>query len=172
MVAQLVTDTPTLRRPTLNRLASEALIEAAGDWKAATTLFQTWVEGDADLLRELAAPAIAGLCWKHVRAAAQQQRTHYWSATAQPNVDQTNGLSAVGATTLMDYPLAGGKRLGDATAGELLAEAETYATLARVTALRGRWLRLIAERLPDGATVESTLSVADVEGLQREVERD
>lgn len=74
---------------------------------------------------------------------------------------------------LMDMPLFGGKRLGDATAAEVRESAERYDTKAKDMARKARWQIAVAEAVESGsngedATVRGTLAEATLIRLWEE----
>lgn len=77
-------------------------------------------------------------------------------------------LRAAIANSIFDFPLPGGKRLGDAYASEIVVGAEAYEATAGDALLKARWLRLVAERLPADKTAEAVLPLAEVERLFEE----
>lgn len=67
---------------------------------------------------------------------------------------------------LMDYRLAGGYRLGEATRDVLLQNSDFHYRQARTMATTARWLKLIAKHLDDMQRVEEALSEEELRDLQ------
>lgn len=69
---------------------------------------------------------------------------------------------------LLDFVLPGGKRLRDATGGEVGAAALYYLKQAKDMRHKGVWLQLIQKRVPDGVTVGKALDEPTLRELQTE----
>lgn len=85
------------------------------------------------------------------------------------------GLQLVAQTNLRDLmgePLASGKRLGDATGAEILEAAEACAHYARGSAVRARYLRLVAIAVPADRPARQVLTEAKLGGLYGQAERE
>lgn len=68
------------------------------------------------------------------------------------------GRAALEVRMLLDAPLSTGKRMADATKADVLAEASVYAPQAADMMAKVNYFRLVAEKLPDGKTVEQVLT--------------
>jgi len=100
------------------------------------------------------------------------------SATQQAGVSGerfgTTGIDLLKAhvkASLLDFPLQNG-RLGDATRDDVLAGADVYLKEGRTKVIRGRWLRSIADRMPEGSngTVRDLFDEATLASLQEAAE--
>lgn len=87
----------------------------------------------------------------------------------------TRGLELVAFTTLRDLlgeEISPGVALRDATVPQVLDAASTAALQARAGAVRSRWLRLVADRVPDGQRVGQALAEDALQLLHRRAELD
>jgi len=161
-------------RPTLRHYAAIALANAGGDVSAATTALVTRAMTDSAFLREHFDYAIRAACYSAVASCVRQQRRAVWS-TIQPTTEerraQIAALAAGVMRTLHDFPLPGGKRLGDATREEVVAAAEFFGRQARDMAWKSRWLAHVAQALPPGRKVSEVISAERLEELRQEVQR-
>ncbi len=75
---------------------------------------------------------------------------------------------------MMDFPLYGGKRLGDATIAEVRESAASYAAISRDTGRKARWQAMIAEAAAatgdELAPIQSILSEATLVNLWGEAD--
>lgn len=159
---------------TLEALAVQEIRAADGIVAIAAAALVRRLESDTALrtavLADLCTSAAQEAC-RHVRSA---DRETIWNRPG-PDVQQRhrNGLLAVASTTLttlLDFPLFGGHRLGDATADEVAASAQRYLTLAQTHSSKGRWLDLVAKRTPAGKRVREALTADALQKLRDEVE--
>jgi hypothetical protein len=73
--------------------------------------------------------------------------------------ESTARIRAAANYSLLDYPLAGGLRLGAATRGDVIAAAEIREEHIHALSKQASWFRAIAQRLPNSRVrVEEVLS--------------
>ena len=116
--------------------AKRALDEADGDWQKAAAIFRGWLDDDPDLKAALLEQFLEKGIWLAIRHVSNSKRR--WlnrGEQDQPKSDDngTSGLEAMAATNAakyFDYPLVGGKRLGDATIEDLEIERDMHRQFA------------------------------------------
>lgn len=177
----------------LSRLAFEALARANGDWDKAMLILRTMVIDDRMAYERLIEPLIEDGLWTAIRNAAHKQRrsmrrqmvadppvslpirAEQRTVTVRPvpNPDRgAAGLIAMVERTLHDYPLPGGKRMGDATPTDILDTATYYRRAESTNRREARWFELIHEAMHGGSCVEKVLPVGMLERLRRQVEEE
>lgn len=167
----------------LRRLATEALEECDGDRDQAVAVLWRWLEGDAALYERLIRPMVEDALYSAVRAVDKSTRTALRSIAAEPlrlpvgpalrppNPDRgIAGIVASVERTMHDYPLPGGKRLGDATADDLLGAARHYRTQERANAREARFYELVHEAMQGGSRVSKVLPDASLKRLRRQAD--
>jgi hypothetical protein len=150
--------------------ARRALEDAKGDVRNATAMMQEAVRLSRQLRDMLTEPLIANACYDAVRAQCHKERRKVW----QPPVEQLRKSKVEGAFrvvqlaagTLLMFPLPGGKKLGEATREEISAATSFYDSQAGDMAHKARWLRLVAQSVPDGKTVGEVMTDARLRELQ------
>lgn len=75
------------------------------------------------------------------------------------------GLNEAAKRNILDYPLSGGKRLGDATSGDLDEMIGYHRSFATANAKKANWLSEIRKRLHGTRTVGDVLSAQQVQQL-------
>jgi hypothetical protein len=90
------------------------------------------------------------------------------SVTAIDTAESSARLRAVVAMTLFDFPLPGGKRLGDANRDEIAEAADQYARQAQTISHRARWLTVVAEKVGRHNRADAALTLAALEQLLEE----
>lgn len=164
-VAKLATETGDL---TLGALAVEHLDAAGGDTRAAAAALADLIQRDATVRAAVIGAAISEAARYAVGAAMRQDRRAIWHGHAPRAKTRVSALAGGLARSLMDFPLAGGLRLADATREEVAAQADLYAAARDDAARKARWLSAIASALPEGARVRDALSEDQVAALHRE----
>jgi hypothetical protein len=161
--------TDTAAEPSIASVASGCLDAADGDVMRATAIMVGKVTKDSVLYRVLMDPLVREACYAALTQACRRRRRTVWdvqppSAETQRNtvVDLARGM------TLLDFPLPGGLRLRDASRDDVAAAAEFYLNQASDMAVKGRWLRLVAQAVPGKKKVGSVLSIERLEELKIE----
>lgn len=160
----------------------EAYIMCDGDHEAAKMLLLSWVAEDEDLrdyLLTQGADQLVRTLTSHERHSRIRSKLRIvepddadvedddelLTASSSDNADDLYAMVASDLRSLMEYPLAGGLRLKDATRDDLLRNAQKMFMQANEMMIRGRWLHLIAERMRGDAKVADVLSDDDLTGL-------
>lgn len=116
-----------------------------------------------------------------LRSVNRDSRRHIWneSSTTDRYVDadrtpsnlvvpQMNEGVELMVMSVFDYPLPGGKKLGDATKTDLLDSSQSLMKQGKTLLERGRWMSMLADRVPFGKTVADSLNESDVRRLMDE----
>jgi hypothetical protein len=152
---------------TISEIATNALAAADGDVVRATDAMVTAVMNSKVLYRSLMDPLVKQACYDAIRGQCRAQRRVIWE-TPQPSAsstrDRIGGLAA--GLTLMDFPLPGGIKVGDATRAEVMDASDSYLAQATDNAAKGRWLRLIARHVTGDAKVRDVLTLERLIQLQ------
>ena len=158
---------------TFSDIAREMLDEAGGDTSVAIARLQARIAEDEALRISIAGAAIRVLVAEGVTLKMRLDRKTIWD-NATKKGDTPKPKTSVSALangireSLLDFPLAGGKRLRDAVREEVEAQAQLYAATSRDAGHKARWLTAIATRMDDGATVSDAISEAEVVALHQE----
>lgn len=157
---------------TLRSEAQAALQNAGGDVTAATEALTARVLKDPDFISIHMSDVVKTACYQAVASVMRSERRVVWTTPQPTSVErraQVNALAAGGQRTLMDFPLPGGKKLGEAFRPEVAEAATLYGSQARDMAWKSRWLELVAQSLPDGKPVRVALTPERLAELQQEV---
>jgi len=170
------------RKPVLSQTAKErrslatearaALAEADGDVVAATSKLFLRVIEDHSFIKEFLSEIVRKACYEAVAGQVRADRRQVWSTlqpTAEARSAQVMALASGTVRTLHDFPLPGGKKLGDALRGEVVAAADFFRGQASDMARKAHWLQHIAQHVPDGKTVRDVLSAERLAELRDEV---
>lgn len=145
-------------------LAEQAMANAGGvEQVGIDNLFQMVVNDDA-LLKQEMPQMVRRWCQSQIGAYLAMQRSKAWSP-ASVNLN-TQRLNAAIKADLLDYPLPGGRRLGDASKAELQAASSYYSGIAQSNAWKARWLDEIGITMGNAHRVEDALSESDLQRLQ------
>lgn len=159
--------------PTPSRMAALALGKAKGDVQKATRALAAQVRSDDKLYRAVMDSLVDTACYDLVASVCRAQRRKIWSPPAPPagQSDDRARVVALGRGTvasLLDFPLPGGMKLRDAKRSDVVSAHEFYATQARDMDGKARWLRLIAQSVPEDRRVGDVLTADRLESLQQE----
>lgn len=133
---------------------------------------------DSDELRTLiATDAIMAYAALHIQAQMRGDREAIWAGAARradPNAPPPKSKTSVSALangirgSLMNFPLAGGVRLRDATREQVEAQASLYDSASRDMGHKARWLAAIAARVDPGQRVGEALTEDVIDALHGE----
>lgn len=161
----------TPRAPDLYSLAKNAYEDADGNVEAAIDDVISAITGSENLLKivirqtaEVAVKAAVGSVMRADRAAIYN--------TVRPAASGRAAVAALAsgvARSILDFPLAGGLKLRDASRADVQRQADLYSGFARDQEIKARWLKSIADRIPDGKQVGDVLNDSDVEQILRQV---
>ena len=153
------------------QIARTCLSTTGNDVEEATAVMVEMLS-DEDTLQAVIDDAIKLVCETAVGAAMRRERAQIVRATmryALPNGRQRAAafVSSV-SMSMLDFPLAGGQRLGAAVRSDVERQAALYEEHASDMSHKARWLRRIAERMPEGRAVGDVLDEATVTAMFRE----
>ena len=157
--------------PTLGTLARETLDDCDGDTEKATAALSKRLLKDTALLRMVIEQAVRDATYSNVQGALRSSRASLLSIVANPPKLDGTAIAAAMRRNLLDFALAGGLRLGDATKGEVLAQVKRYEEQAGDMAHKARWLKAVADATPARKTVGAALSAERVEKLFEETRK-
>lgn len=135
--------------------------QGAGSTEEAVERLLAAAEQSEEVYRALAGPYLRQFAFAAVGNIVQDTRDVIWSRPSAPDA-RAAALAQVNATTLYDFPLPGGKRLGDATREEIAEAAQFYMKQANDMAWKARWLSAVAAKVPKGKTARKALSIAAI----------
>ena len=138
-------------------LARRCLSDADGDVRSAT-------EAMIAILTEMTGIVAAAAVGREMR----DDRRRIVASAAGMRPEAAQALARVVGRSILDFPLAGGKRLRDATRPEIEAQAVLYADQAREANHRAAWLRAVAALIPDNAKAGDVLDEATATRLFQE----
>jgi len=166
---------PKHDRDVIAEAAKAAYDNAGGDLKKSVVGLEAMVRKDRGLRDALTEPLIAQACYDAVRRACHTDRKSVWKEPTERLVKgRTTGSARVvhlAAGNLMMFPLPGGKKLGEATRGEIGEAATFYEKQAGDMTVKARWLRLVAQSIPSGKTARDALTDKRLRELQVEAKR-
>lgn len=157
----------------LTKLAQDALQECNGDRVAALQLLRGWINNDRQLYDHLIEPMIDDACAEALRKVDKNNRSALRAIVRTPNPDRgAAGIIALVAQTLHEFPLPGGKRLGDATPADVLDAVCYYREREGFMRREARWYELIHEAMQGGSCVEKVLSHDALARLRKRAEEE
>lgn len=151
------------------KVAVSTLAENGNDILAATSAMETKVNATPYLFKMLMRPLVRQACYDLLRSICRKERREIWTApklTAEGTQPTVKSLAIGTKNSLFNFPLPGGKRLGDALKCEVDEAATFYSLQANANAARARWLSAIAERMPASKTVSSVFTERRLADLQ------
>ena len=151
--------------PTPAKLAATCLETAEGDWRIAADMMERELERNPQTRDALIAPLIKQAVWSAIRAAARDIRSDYKAHGVTVQQDNAEGIRACARRSWYDYPIFGGKRLGDATPDEIDEAAQRYQELADANAEESERMRRVRSALKGKKTVRQQLSETKLAAL-------
>jgi hypothetical protein len=153
--------------------ARRAVKEGGGDPRSATDILEAAVRKDQRLRDAIMAPLVRQACYSVVSAEIRRERSTVWNSTPKERVErigrsQTQRVIQLAAGTLLMFPLPGGVKLGEATRVQIAEAATFYGRQASDMSDKARWLRLVAERVPEGKTAGQVFTDQALRDLQAE----
>lgn len=138
----------------------------AGDMPGAVDALYAEVTSHPQLMAQIMPSIVRAWCREQIGGHVAGLRV---AAIPSPETaSQGSRLRVAIAATLFDFPLPGGKRLGDANALEIRSGASAYQQTAQDAAHKARFLLKVAERVGRKNRCESALTLAQVEALYEE----
>ena len=165
----------------LRSLAEQALHDAAGNWDRAKESLLVQILHTPDLyerqvvslVREAVGAAVMYV-GRHARQEAYAGSVRPLGKETPPTARLKQGQQLFAIDSLMECAMRGGhKVIGDATRGELQSDAAWYLQSSRSMRVTGRWLGLVAEKLPDDTvTVRQALTEKLLRQMRQAAERE
>lgn len=167
-----VTDSPPVFSGPLDaHQIAKQLLDEHGNIALAAQALEALALADDDLYRQITSNALRTCCADLVKRAAQSARNATIQAANAPAPLDFARLGLVVQTSLMDFPIWGGKRLGDCNRADLTQAGQSYMTHAVDMACKGKWLINISDRLPDTTTtVRQALDDDTLQALRLEAQ--
>jgi|HigsolmetaAR206D_1030411.scaffolds.fasta_scaffold08616_2 hypothetical protein len=157
------------RRASLPTLAREALKDAGGDVAVAVEALIRTLTSDPAMLRSVVTEAVRTAVEVHVAASMRHDRkTITQSVRTGATRQSIEALASGMAVAMLNFPLANGLRLRDATLDDVTKQADRYEAFAADNSHKARWLRRIAAELPSGAKVGEVMTEERVRALYLE----
>lgn len=143
---------------TLTKLASDQLASCKGNQtKAIAQLTEILLKHEnRHLLKELVAEVVLRAVRYSVAHVSKTQR----AAIVDPSHGkaQVTALARGLAGAFLDWPLPGGKRLADANRSEVMEGSRDYELKGTTMLQRSRWLRLVAQTIPEDKVAGDVLT--------------
>jgi hypothetical protein len=156
----------------IDEIAAECLDKANGDWDKAARGVRRRVDASPELYRELTEGSLGRLIWDRIKRAAFRKRikcVRYAKLSNSRRADMD-----LGKATLLDFPIPGGGRLGDATHAQIREGAAVYHDHAYRNGLKGLFLDKVGDKMEatPKKTVEAVLSNLALAALLNEAEKE
>lgn len=152
--------------PTIVSFVREAWEHNEGNMSGATEALFATISRDQAMLGYILPSVLKTWCREQVGDYVGRLRVMALAPVENPS--RGGRLRAVIGATLFDFPLPGGKRLGDANADEIRKGAASYGEAASDAAHKARWLAMVADRVGRKNRVESALTAQELEELFEE----
>lgn len=155
------------------KMAREA-VDAYTEWNAATDVVMAEFDKNPQAFRSLVQRSVEQLVRRACVAASSQSRQKIVAAASasaptpvltKKHRGGVERILAYASIALMDYPISGGTKLGDATKADIVTHAERQIKSAKENLHRGSWQLAVANRLPDGKRVRDVMTEADLKTL-------
>lgn len=157
---------PDTKATTVADLIREIWTANEGDMPSASKALYDAIIADKALMNEVLPAVLMAWCRDRVSNHIGSIRlAAVASASRVADADQSKRLRLVVTETLFDFPLPGGKRLGDANAIEIRDAAGSYQNTAKDAAHKARWLSKVAEKVGRKNKAESALSLTQLEQI-------
>lgn len=149
--------------PSLSDLARAELQRAEGDTEKATTNLVVRLHRDRELLRLVIEDAISIAVSSCVEGTMRGKRAALIRTSTEPRSSEEGQAAATAhvhflTTSLLDFPLANGLKLREATREQVEIQANRYELFANDTARKARWLFIVAQFTPAGKRVGDVIS--------------
>jgi hypothetical protein len=165
MLQATVTNNEQTQAPNLHHLAKIALQECDGDTAKAAKRLLRKLKSNKALLAAITEQAVTEASKAFVSHKMRDYRAQVVHLAVNNTRDDVIALSRGIANSLLEFPLAGGKKLRDASSEEVAIQANRYEQIADDTGHKARWLRLVAQSVPHGKTVGESVSEERVNEL-------
>ncbi len=152
-------------------IARSCLAAAGNDVEEAVSVMVEMLSDD-ETLQAVVDDAVQMVAVTAVGAAMRRERAQIVRAAMRPALPDGRSRAAAFVSSvsmsMLDFPLAGGQRLGAAVRSDVERQAALYEEHASDMSHKARWLRRIAERMPEGRAVGDVLDEMTVAALFRE----
>src|SRR6266566_5191414 len=155
---------------TIAEVAKRELEAADGKVEIATKAMVRHVRADDRLYRQLMDFLVQQACYSTICAVQRKNRRPIWDQP-QPSPKDVRRRIRVFAKGLMAFPLRSGLRLGDAFREEIEADSKFYLAQANDMHVKGRWLALVAKKLPPNKPVGRVLTETKLKQLKAAAEK-
>jgi|SRR5882724_4986386 len=142
----------------LGALVRAVLEEVEGNSAKAIQRVMFRLTNNPQLLKRIVEAAVNDAVYHRVQNTIHHNRTAIERSIDQKNAaltidrerdkNRVVALAEAVSSCLLDMPLAGGKKLRDASHAEVMAQIDRYEKLSGNMAHKARWLRLIAQSVP------------------------
>lgn len=152
--------------PTVLSIVKDVWEAHDGDMPGAVDALYAEITSRPDVLNSILPAVVRAWCRDQVGGYAGKLRI----AAIAPVTDPARGdrLRVAIAATLFDFPLPGGKRLGDANANEIREGAAAYERSAADASHKARWLGVVAQRVGRKNRAENAMTLPQLEALFEE----
>lgn len=162
----------------VEQAAKTALETSMGHLPEAVERMAIAVRGDAKLYAALTRPHVAELCLAALRTVQATERAPREprpygprASTEHDSGASIRALAAGNAAILLATVLPSGIVLEKATRGEVAAAADVYEAKEKRAGHKSRWLRLVAQCVPEDKTVGRALTERRLQELREEANR-
>jgi hypothetical protein len=156
----------------IHALAVHSLECASGNWDKACEIMEQILFNDDEVYTKFGTPLLKSAIRHEIVDCVSSSRDQFWAPPQPDRAKKDGGLLRVAASNLLNFPLAGGLRLGDATKAQLEENANLSLKRARTYALHGRWYELIAKGLKRKETVAEVFDHDQLKRLQEKAEKE
>lgn len=149
---------PVISLPALARAALERNDNCI---RMATSYLTKALMDDEDLLERVLLEVVSLASSELVSNSIYAQRRAIQSGISRPNINGKIATQAMAENTvrsIMDWPIADGLRLRDATRDQIEKQRDIHAEIARTNASKANWFAMIADAMPDEGTVGEHLT--------------
>ena len=145
-------------KPTASALAKSALEQGKGDPRRARQILNDRFDDQPELLEQVIDELISTAVRSYVSIELHNKRAKMIADAKRQKIPDITGLRAMARhrrESLYNYWLTkSGKRLGDATAQELIEEANMHRMHAERNAIKAQWFAKLAEAVGDSIVRE------------------
>ena len=154
-------------KDTLRELALISMADVKNDTHAAAGAMAAEVVGRADLVDVLVHEACLECCEMVLTAV----RSRVWVAPNQ-NGQRLAKAAKMMRACLYDYPIAGGRKLGDVTPEELLPYGEHEIKSGRTRIIRGQFIVRVAREATPGKPIRKSVTAKRLDAIKADIEKE
>jgi len=127
--------------------------------------------GFRDWLLDRAIRALVGEHRRTLRALIVHQESVARPFTGTRRQAAVTGTARLVRETLMDFPLYGGGRLGNATRDAIMDSGAAFLAQGKTQVTNGKWLLAVGATMPKGVRCEDFYAVSKLQELRKAAER-